>query len=1061
MNDEPTLPNSDRDGEETDFGSTRRPFRIACPNCLGSFQADPDSDLSRLSCPKCGSRFSLVQSESATQTTVAHSHPNETLAHFELIEELGAGGFGRVWLARDCKLDRTVAVKIPHQRRIDSGNAEMFFREARAAASLQHPNIVSVFEIGRENNQIYIVSEYIRGVTLASWLTGRTASPRDAAQICITLAEALQHAHESGVIHRDLKPSNILIDGNETPRITDFGLAKRESGDPTLTIDGKILGTPAYMSPEQALGLAHHVTGQADIYSLGVILYELLTSTRPFRGNTQMILHQVIHADAPPARHLNRNIPLDLEAICMRCLEKETKNRYSTAADLADDLKRFLHGQPVSARRVTKLNRAWRWCKRNPVVAGLSAGLIAVLLVGLASTTTLWQEAVVAAGQARNALEDAKESRAAQRLNLFNAHMEMVRQALNQGDVISARRMLSEYIPASSEEEDLRGFVWHLWWGRCQRHSLILDHGANVRAVEFFPDDSMLATAGANQQIRIWDLHSGKLIKTFATDRMNRGCEIAISPDSKWIAATGDQNRVHVWDWSSSDEPVVLAMNAMDVAFSNDSKRLICIGRDGSVSQFVAESWAQQPANRSKKMATSAAFLETGSNHAIVANRRGFIFNRNIDRDTVDEFPSDKLESVWSLALTPDGQTIAAGYVDEIRLLDADTGRLLKTLQGHTGPIGSLVFSKDGQTLASACNDGNVKLWDVETGDLKSTYAEHVSFVANGLVKFSSSGNQLASASSDGTVKLWPFSDDDPKELLTQHADRVESVAFNPDNTHLISASADQTIQVWDLKSDTVVRRLSGHTDAVFDASIAPDGKTIASAGNDHSVRLWDFDSGKQIHEFSGHSNGVFSVAFSPGGSLLASGGVDRSARIWSVESKKELQALDDHQGGVRDVLFLSDERLATASTDGTVRIFDCSNGQLLSKLSGHVGGVRCLALSLDGKLLGSGGDDRTVRIWDLASGEVIRELTGQGGVVNSVSFCADGTTLATGGQDRIVRLWDLRTGETKSFLDYRGSAKQILSVAFSPDGKTLASGNLDASIRVWRSRSGYESVAQ
>jgi serine/threonine protein kinase len=362
-----------------------------------------------------------------------------------------------------------VAVKISHAKRMHGKKAEWFFREARAAAQLQHPNIVSVFEIGREGDQVFIVSEFVRGVTLNHWLTGRSPSPSDAAWLWVKLTDALQHAHDAGVVHRDLKPRNILVDREGQPRITDFGLAKRDSGEPTLTLEGKILGTPSYRSPEQAFGMAHHATGRSDIFSLGVILFELLTHVRPFSGSTSMVIHQVIHDDAPPVRNFNRAVPLDLEAVCLKCLEKKPEHRYASMADLEVDLGRFLAGEPVSARRVTLLNRCSRWCKRNPVVSGLACSLLVVLLCGLVSTTLLWR-------RAEGALAEAETSGTRLRENLYTAHLEIARQALWRGDIQQMDELLSQYLPRTPDEQDLRGFVWYHLWGRCRRFSQSLDH---------------------------------------------------------------------------------------------------------------------------------------------------------------------------------------------------------------------------------------------------------------------------------------------------------------------------------------------------------------------------------------------------------------------------------------------------------------------------------------------------------------------------------------------------------------------------------------------------------
>lgn len=358
-------------------------LQVRCPTCHESCAVPDDDATAEIHCI-CGTNFSLTM-----EKTKPYIPSQKMIGQFQVIDHLGSGGFGDVWLAKDTILDRLVAVKVARADCFDSSDSDVFFREARAAAQLKHPNIVSVHEVGRDGERLFIVSDFIRGATLGEHLADKRFSAREAAELCATLAEGLQHAHESGVVHRDLKPANILLDLDGVPHIADFGHAKRDKGEVTVTLDGSVVGTPSYMSPEQAKGEVLKTDRRTDVYSLGVILFLMLTDELPFRGHYRMLLVQIIN-DAPPSlRRLESRVPRDLETICLKCLEKRPDNRYATAAEFGADLKRWLATEPILAKPPGVAGRLLRWSQRKPAIAALTAVLAVVTCIG--STAFAWQ----------------------------------------------------------------------------------------------------------------------------------------------------------------------------------------------------------------------------------------------------------------------------------------------------------------------------------------------------------------------------------------------------------------------------------------------------------------------------------------------------------------------------------------------------------------------------------------------------------------------------------------------------------------------------------------------
>lgn len=360
-------------------------LHIRCPHCREPVELLPDASYDDVTCRSCGSSFSLIRREDEAECQASIKE----LGRFHLVARLGTGGFGSVWKAHDPELDRMVAVKIPRRGNLRAVEIEHFFREARAAAQLRHPNIVPVHEIGRHGDTIFIVSELVHGETLSSWAANQQLPIGDVASLGAVIADALHHAHQQGVIHRDLKPANIMIDAHGQPHIMDFGLAKRELGEVTMTVDGQILGTAAYMSPEQAAGKSHWTDCRSDIYALGVILFQMSTGDLPFRGSREMHILRKQSDDAPDPRRLNRRIPADFATVVLQCLERDPNRRYAAADELAAELRRIAVGEPVLARPISRATRILRWARRKPALATATALTLLVALAGPATAVVI------------------------------------------------------------------------------------------------------------------------------------------------------------------------------------------------------------------------------------------------------------------------------------------------------------------------------------------------------------------------------------------------------------------------------------------------------------------------------------------------------------------------------------------------------------------------------------------------------------------------------------------------------------------------------------------------
>jgi len=959
--------------------------------------------------------------------------PPVAIPGYEVLGELGRGAFGVVYQARQLALKRLVALKmILSGSHAGADQLARFRVEAEAVARLQHPNIVQIYEVGEQEGRPFFSLEFVDGGTLDKKLARTPLPAREAAQLLEVLAQAMHAAHQCGIIHRDLKPANVLLTKAGQLKITDFGLAKQLDAAVGQTASGVIMGTPSYMAPEQALGESKKIGPAADVYALGAMLYEFLTGRPPFKGATPMdTLLQVTQDEPVPPSRLQPKVPRDLETICLKCLEKELAKRYGSAGELAEELGRFVRGEPVRARPVGRLERGWRWARRQPMVAGLAAAVLLVLLSGIGVSTYFAidartkadnadlarKDAVTQEGLAKGEAHKAELARTAAvkseqqaQAHLYVNRLALAQSEIKDGDTAQARDVLD------SCQWDRRGWEW--WYlHRCTHQLLTLkDYGGTDYSVCFSPDGQRLASAGSNGLVKIWDGHSGKELLSLRDPTNTAVKSVCFSPDGQRLASASGFRTVKVWDAHSGQQQLTLQGHTGEVnsvCFSPDGQRLASASEDKTVKVWDAQN---------------------GKELLILQGHT---------------------ESVWSVCFSPDGQRLASASEDKtVKVWDAHSGQPLLTLKGHQLPVLSVCFSPDGQRLASASGlanavggPGEISVWDTRSGQPLFTMQEGNNVNS---VCFSPDGQRLASACSNRIVKICDAQSGQP--LLTFKGQFSRSVCFSPDGQRLASANAENIVKVWDVRSGQQPLTLKGPQFWFNNVCFSPDGERLATTSDDRRVTVWDARSGQELFALEGNA---VEVCFSPDGQRLATSG--RPAKVWDARTGRLLLSLQGQPDGLRKICFSPDgQRLAGQGAKGIVKVFDGRDGQELLSFQAHTDSITSVRFSPDGQRLASAGFDGVAKVWDARSGQELLTLEGHtSNAVDSACFSPDGQRLASASGDSTVRVWDAHSGQ--ELLTLQGHTDSVHSVCFSPDGRRLASASSDSTIKVWDARSGQE----
>ncbi|MFK7736286.1 MAG: WD40 repeat domain-containing serine/threonine protein kinase [Pirellulaceae bacterium] len=981
-----------------------RENRLDCPHCGQKIRLLAP-EVVEITCQSCGSFVPIDEQVARGRTTEIP----DSIGGFRVIGLLGEGGFGTAYRAHDLELGRTVAIKVPRRGAFTGGGErERFLREARAAARLQHPNIVQVHSISDDPDEPFIVSELIEGSTLSGLIQGQRLDFQDTARIMAEVAEAVDFAHEEGIIHRDLKPTNILLDEDQKPFITDFGLASNRDAEVTMTIEGELLGTPAYMSPEQAAGKHSQLTRLTDVYSLGVILYRMLSGELPFRGSQRMLIYQVMYDDPKSPRVLNDRIPRDLETIALKALSKEPARRYESAQAFADDLRHWMKNEPILARPASSIGKLERWRKRNPWLATLiasTAGLILMLAIG----ASIW------AYQASKGKRELQAANISNRLRLSEIQLSNGLTSLEQRNYARSLFWFTEAAATSSTLNGVLSESARLRIGMTRAalpkllHFKNLDPSSPISDTTSVEDSFLAGTYNGNVYVVQSATGESRLLKSFGTSiqqivtspsgkrfairpgnktvslynsedlqllaNLEHGdtCrDIQFSPDGSQLASVANDGLLRVWDSASGEKLEELEhvnKAAQKVRFVTRTRLLTACGEAGKEACTV-QAWdigKTEPAFEPIEFQGHVHDLKLHANgeFAAVSTSLGILATIEIATGKVKHRVAlaSSIDRTYAL---PSGRWLSVLAEGTLQIRDQELRLLHST--NSIGPTSATCIDASGQLLAVGTQDGRLRVYWSQTLDALSPFLDCGPSVKS--LDFEADNSRLKVGSSDGSWRLWDFAPLAPTPQIMNHDAPVLRARYSPSGALIASASRDGTVRLWDVDTAEAIATLSHGDTVVVEALFSPNGERLATFDTDGSLNFWNRQ-GQRIGATAVQGSAILCVAWSQDGSYLVSGGVDGSIKAWTPGSDAPLFELE-HQDAVIGLTFssLSNKRqsFASASRDGNVYVWN-ENGRPIAGPFNH-GTTEVVSVEFldDSNRLLTRAYDNKLRIWDPVS---------------------------------------------------------------------------------------------